>query len=65
MTSPCLQTIAVCVVPDAMMTFSGTTEPCALLDVRAIGKIGAEENKVISAAIFKLIKEKLGIEGTR
>ena len=54
-----------CVVPDAMMAFSGTTEPCALLNVMSIGKLGAEENKVISAAIFKLIKEKLGIEGTR
>jgi len=48
-----------------MMTFGGTTDPCALIEVMSIGKLGVEENKVLSKIIFDFIKEKLGIEGTR
>ncbi len=54
-----------CVQPDQMMTFAGTTEPCALMWITSIGNLGVEENKAISAAIFKLIKDKLNIDGTR
>ena len=35
------------------------------MSVGSIGKLGVEENKAISATLFKFIKEKLGIEGTR
>lgn len=47
------------------MTFAGTDEPCALLHIGSIGKLGVEENKKISAIIFKFIKEELNIDGTR
>ena len=53
------------VVPDQMMTFAGTADPCALMYVGSIGKLGVEENKTISGILFKFIKEKLNIEGTR
>ena len=45
--------------------FGGTNDPCALIYVDSIGKLGVEENKVLSKIIFDFIKEKLGIEGTR
>ncbi len=57
--------MSVCVQPDQMMTFSGTDEPCALMWITSIGNLGVEENKKISAVIFKLIKDKLNIDGTR
>ncbi len=47
------------------MSFGGTEEPCALMEIECIGILGEEKNKEISAAIFKLIKERLNIEGTR
>ena len=53
------------VTPGQMMTFGGTQEPCALMNIGSIGNLGVEDNKRISAIIFKLIKEKLNIEGTR
>lgn len=59
------QYISVCVQAQQMMTFGGTTDPCALIEVMSIGKLGVEENKVLSKIIFDFIKEKLGIEGTR
>ena len=52
-------------MPDQLMSFGGTGEPCAQMSVMSIGNLGVEENKTISAALFTLIKEKLGIEGTR
>lgn len=60
-----IQYISVCVQAQQMMTFGGTTDPCALIEVMSIGKLGVEENKVLSKIIFDFIKEKLGIEGTR
>ena len=60
-----IQYISVCVQAQQMMTFGGTTDPCALIEVMSIGNLGVEENKVLSKIIFDFIKEKLGIEGTR
>ena len=62
---PLPQYVSVCLMPGQMMSFGGTEEPCALMSVGSIGKLGVEENKAISATLFKFIKEKLGIEGTR
>ena len=47
------------------MSFAGTEEPCALMHIGSIGKLGVEENKKLSEIFFKLIKDKLNIEGTR
>ena len=48
-----------------MLMFGGTNDPCALIYVDSVGKLGVEENKVLSKIIFDFIKEKLGIEETR
>lgn len=60
-----LQYICVCVMPDQMMSFGGSQDPCALMHVMSIGNLGVEENKRISDALFKFVKEKLKIEGNR
>ena len=60
-----LQYISVCVVPDQMISFAGTEDPCALMHIGSIGKLGVEENKRMSEVFFKFIKDKLNIEGTR
>ena len=59
------QYVCVFVQPQQMLTFGGTNDPCALIRVESIGKLGVEENKALSKTIFDFIKEKLGIEGTR
>ena len=41
------------------------TEPAASISVTSAGNLGAEQNKAITAAVFALIKDKLGIDGTR
>ncbi len=63
--APTLQYISVCVMPGQMMSFAGTEDPCALMEIGSIGKLGVEENKTLSEIFFKLIKDKLNIEGTR
>ena len=47
------------------MTFGSPGVPCAQIEVMSIGKLGVEENKVLSKKIFDFIKEKLKIEGNR
>ena len=39
-TSKLAQYITVHVIPDQLMTFSSTNDPCALCSLRSIGKIG-------------------------
>ena len=56
--------IAVIVRPDEMMSFGGSTEPCAMVDFISAGKIGGEENKNYSKAIAALM-EKLGVPSDR
>ena len=53
------------IIPDVQMGFGGTRDPCAMIEVNSIGKLGIEENKAISKAIFDLIKSKLNIPNTR
>ncbi|XP_071790104.1 macrophage migration inhibitory factor-like [Asterias amurensis] len=59
-----MQYIAVIVRPDEMMSFGGSTEPCAMVDFISAGKIGGEENKNYSKAIAALM-EKLGVPSDR
>ena len=60
-----MQYISVCVMPGQLMSFAGTCEPCALMHIGSIGKLGLQENKELSKLCFTFIKDKLGIEGTR
>ncbi len=47
------------------MALGGTSEPCANIQVTSIGKLGVEENKMISKAIFDLIQTSLNIPDDR
>ncbi|XP_072024776.1 macrophage migration inhibitory factor-like [Amphiura filiformis] len=47
--------ILVHVLPDQMMSFAGTQEPCAFVNCISIGKIGKEENKCYTEKITELL----------
>ena len=59
------QYVEVVVIPDLLISFGGTTEPAASISVMSAGHLGVEPNKAITAAVFALIKDKLGIDGKR
>lgn len=48
------QYIAVTVVPDQLMTFSGTNDPCALCSLHSISKIGGAQNRNYSKVLCSL-----------
>lgn len=56
-----LQFICVC---DAWSD-DGSEEPCAVMSLSSIGKLGVEENKKLAEIFFELIKDDLNIDGTR
>ena len=47
------------------MTFGGSDEPAACVDLTSIGKLGAEENKGHSKAIAEHIEKHLGVKANR
>uniref|UniRef100_A0A2P2HX69 L-dopachrome isomerase n=1 Tax=Hirondellea gigas TaxID=1518452 RepID=A0A2P2HX69_9CRUS len=53
------------VVPDQLMTFSGSTDACAQASIMSIGRLGVEENKLHSAAIFTAVEQLLGVPQDR
>lgn len=53
------------IIADVQMGFGGTRDPCAMVEVTSVGKLGIEENKSISKVVFDLIKSKLNIPNTR
>ncbi|XP_071546884.1 macrophage migration inhibitory factor-like isoform X2 [Panulirus ornatus] len=53
------------VVPDQLMTFGGSTEPCALAVLHCIGELGVEENKAHAAKIYEFMEKNLGIPSDR
>lgn len=55
---------AVHVVPDQLMSFGGSCEPCAQLSLLCIGRISPEENKKYSAILAKEL-EALGVSSSR
>ncbi|XP_069789145.1 macrophage migration inhibitory factor isoform X3 [Narcine bancroftii] len=59
------QYIAVHIVPDQMMHFGGSTEPCALASLSSIGKISNKENKDYSKMLFDLVNKHLHISPSR
>lgn len=52
------------IIPDQLMTWNSTNEPCANVSVLSIGKLGVEENKRHSNAIMTELN-KIGIPSTR
>lgn len=63
--SPPPQYIAVHVVPDQLMAFGGSSEPCALCSLHSIGKIGGAQNRSYSKLLCGLLAERLRISPDR
>lgn len=59
------QYIAVHVVPDQMMAFGGSSEPCALCSLHSIGKIGGAQNRTYSKLLCGLLSERLRVSPDR
>ncbi|XP_069071273.1 macrophage migration inhibitory factor isoform X2 [Pleurodeles waltl] len=59
------QYIAIHIVPDQMMSFGGTTDPCAICSLYSIGKIGASQNKTYSKMLCDLLNKELHIPANR
>ncbi|XP_013800313.1 macrophage migration inhibitory factor-like [Apteryx mantelli] len=59
------QYIAIQISPDQLMSFGGSTEPCAMCFLYSIGKIGDEENKVYSKLLCDLMNKQLKIPADR
>uniref|UniRef100_A0A8D2GV29 Macrophage migration inhibitory factor n=1 Tax=Urocitellus parryii TaxID=9999 RepID=A0A8D2GV29_UROPR len=59
------QYIAVHVVPDQLMAFAGSSEPCALCSLHSIGKIGGAQNRSYSKLLCGLLAERLRISPDR
>ena len=57
--------VACNIMPDQMMSFGGSFEPCAQVLVQSVGRLGVEENKAYSKAIFADLESKLGIAPNR
>jgi phenylpyruvate tautomerase len=52
------------IVPDQLLTWNGTNEPCAVVNLMSIGRLGVEENKKHSNAVMSELNQ-LGIPSTR
>ncbi|XP_072911727.1 macrophage migration inhibitory factor isoform X2 [Hemitrygon akajei] len=57
--------IAVHIVPDQMMHFGGSSDPCALASLSSIGKISNQQNKNYSKLLFDLVNKHLHISADR
>uniref|UniRef100_A0A8D2QEL0 Macrophage migration inhibitory factor n=1 Tax=Zonotrichia albicollis TaxID=44394 RepID=A0A8D2QEL0_ZONAL len=57
--------IAVHIIPDQMMSFGGSTDPCALCSLYSIGKIGGQQNKTYTKMLCDLISKHLHVSADR
>jgi hypothetical protein len=57
--------ILVHLLPDQNMTFGGTNEPCANINISSVDNLGAEQNKVFSNKLMTELESKLGIPTDR
>ncbi|XP_027517411.1 macrophage migration inhibitory factor isoform X2 [Corapipo altera] len=59
------QYLATQISPDQMMSFGGSTDPCAICFLHSIGKRGEQENKVYSKLLCDLLNKELEIPSER
>lgn len=59
------QYLAIQISPDQVMSFGGSTAPCAMCFLYSIGKIGEQENKVYSKLLCDLLNKQLKIPSDR
>jgi phenylpyruvate tautomerase len=57
--------VMTCLVPQARMTFGGTSEPACYVEVKSIGRMDPERTKKMSAAISALLSEALRVPPNR
>uniref|UniRef100_A0A8C5LNR4 Macrophage migration inhibitory factor n=1 Tax=Leptobrachium leishanense TaxID=445787 RepID=A0A8C5LNR4_9ANUR len=57
--------IAIHIVPDQMMSFGGSKDPCALCSLHSIGRIGVAENKAYTKLIADVLSKRLNIPANR
>ena len=60
-----MQYCVVSIIPDVMMSFGGTEEPCAIGNLMSIGALGVEQNKKHSKILFELVEKELGVKNDR
>ncbi|XP_048369608.1 macrophage migration inhibitory factor [Sphaerodactylus townsendi] len=59
------QYIAIHIVPNQLMSFGDSTDPCALCSLHSIGKIGGPQNKAYSKLVCDLLTKNLQIPADR
>ena len=59
------QYIAVHIVPDQLMSFGGSSDPCALCSLLSIGKIGGPQNKSYTKLLCDQLSKHLHIPADR
>ncbi|XP_063769065.1 macrophage migration inhibitory factor [Pseudophryne corroboree] len=57
--------IAVHILPDQLMSFGGSTEPCALCSLKSIGKIGGQQNKNYTKLLSDTLNKELHVPADR
>ncbi|GFR16066.1 macrophage migration inhibitory factor [Trichonephila clavata] len=57
--------VVVHVNPDQMMSWGGTSDPCAVGTLGSIGNLGTPQNVKISKVLFDHVKDNLGIKSDR
>ena len=56
--------VMTCFVP-ASMTFAGTDEPCAFLELKSIGRFSPQQTRDLSKVLCPLVGEALGLPPSR
>ncbi|XP_013917301.1 PREDICTED: macrophage migration inhibitory factor isoform X2 [Thamnophis sirtalis] len=59
------QYVSVQVNPDQVMSFGGSSAPCAICSLHSIGKISAPQNKAYSAILSALLAKRLHVPADR
>ncbi|NXL20398.1 MIF factor, partial [Setophaga kirtlandii] len=59
------QYLAIQISPGQVMSFGGSTDPCAMCFLYSIGKIGEQENRVYSKLLCELMSKQLKIPSDR
>jgi phenylpyruvate tautomerase PptA (4-oxalocrotonate tautomerase family) len=57
--------VMTCLVPQASMTFGGSSEPACYVEVKSIGRMEPERTTKMSAALCRLLSEALGVPENR
>ncbi|TKR66907.1 hypothetical protein L596_023134 [Steinernema carpocapsae] len=57
--------VMVQVNPGKIMCFGGSSDPCAILQIRSIGAISKESNNAAASVLNQLLAEQLGVEANR